>query len=218
MKNIISLILTIVFINTLYGQKEYSISFDKDDFTFKESENGYYILLDDNNYFLLEDTTLPALPYISVNILIPEDTDIENISVAKTEMEILKNVNIASNPPLMPTSGLFQQATSKVTYTEDKYPDENVQLQSKNTMQGFTFVSFIVCPFIYNVKEKNLTMITNFDISFDVIDATSTKSETAITKRYDMEDVITNLVINSSELSSLYTTKSTALKSISSET
>jgi hypothetical protein len=36
MKNIISLILTIVFINTLYGQKEYSISFDKDDFTFKE--------------------------------------------------------------------------------------------------------------------------------------------------------------------------------------
>ena len=77
MKNIISFIFTIVLINTLYAQEKYSISFDKDDFTFKESEDGYYILSDDNNFFLLEDTTLPALPYTSINILIPSNSDID---------------------------------------------------------------------------------------------------------------------------------------------
>jgi hypothetical protein len=219
MKNIISLFCAIVFVSTLQAQKKYNISFDKNDFIFIESNVGYSILYGNNDYFLLEDTTLPALPYKSVNILIPNNTDINNISVTKTEINVLEKARIVNNPTVMPVSNLQKQTTSKVDYTEDKYPTENVQFQRKNIMQGFTFVSFIVCPFIYNVKEEKLIMITNFEISFNVTNETSTKSESVITKRYDMEDVITNLVINSSEISTLYATelKSTTIKSTSSD-
>ncbi len=218
MEKIITFIVLLLSITgNLYSKDNYNITFSQDEFTLKKSASGYYIQTDNIDYILLEDTTLPALPYLGVDILLPEGKSIGNISVSKTVEKIADDIVMAPNPIVIPTNTVSQKNIPITRYTKDIYPDKNVQFQAVNRIQSYSFASFIICPFIYNASTKELKIITSIDISFDTIDEVSEKSASSTNRRYDMIDLVSNLVINPSELSDLYADEQTpvALKSAS---
>ena len=91
MKKIFTLSITILFCIVAVSQSKYNFSFDETEYSFIETKAGYQILCKSLDYFFLSDTTSPALPYKSIYVLIPENVDIENISIEIESKEILKN-------------------------------------------------------------------------------------------------------------------------------
>ena len=81
MKKIFFIVLLAINLAAL-SQSNYNLKFDEKDFSFVETEKGYQIVCKNADYYLLEDTTLPALPHKIISILIPENTDVENVNVS----------------------------------------------------------------------------------------------------------------------------------------
>jgi hypothetical protein len=218
MKNIL-LILTAMAINyQISAQSKYNIHFEKESFTYNWSKDGYNISCQDDDFFLLEDASLPALPYKSINILIPENSIIENIAINKTGIEELEYIRINKNPQIQPSSNIKQRSSIKSPYIEEKYPTNNVKFVSVIKMQGFHYASFLICPFIYDIGNSTLHLINNIDITLEFNLKSISEKERAIVHRYDMESIVKNLVINPTELSTLYSYSSKgATKSSSSD-
>ena len=81
MKKIFILSIAILSCIIAVSQSKYNFSFEETEFSFLKTKAGYQILCQSLDYFFLSDTTSPALPYKSIYVLIPENVDIENISV-----------------------------------------------------------------------------------------------------------------------------------------
>ncbi|NLJ82584.1 MAG: hypothetical protein GX330_05605 [Bacteroidales bacterium] len=204
-KIILSFWVILFLTNNIIAQVNYNIKFDKGKFSFTLNEDGNYsIIPNEDSYFFIEDTTLPALPYTTINILVPKNVNIENLKINTTHTIILQNITLAKNPQLMKSSEM-SNSSSNANYAKKRYPDENIQFLSINKMQDFHFASFSICPFIYDNENKTLSIITDFNISFQYNHLSSTKSN--VQERYDMEDVVKSIVINPNELDVLYPAK-----------
>jgi len=205
MKKIVILLQVMAICLAIFPQSNYSLKFEENDFSFVEMETGCRILSKDAGYYLLSDTTLPALTYKTVYILVPENTDLKNINVSIKSEEKRRNIYLMNNPVVRPTSTINNNANSNNnSYLKDKYPDENVKFVTIVKSQGFYMAAFSVCPFIYHAQNRTLELITEMNISFDYERKASTESINSNVKRYDMEDFVRSLIINPEDINVLY--------------
>ena len=135
----------------VFSQSNYNLNFEENEFSFLETEIGYQILPKSVDYYLLGDTTLPALPYKTIHILIPENTDVENVTVNVKTKEILQDIFLIRNPVEQPVSAVGNNSNSNIdNYSKDIYPNENLKFETVIKSRGFYMAAFSVCPFIYN--------------------------------------------------------------------
>lgn len=200
----------------LSAQVSYTISFDKSDFKIVKGAKTSTIEANDmTKYFYKEDISLPALPYYMVNVLIPADKTIVNISVSteKNSVSVIeKDILIQQNPEVVAISDLFEQKTVEddiPEYKEVLYPASVGDYIGTDILQGFVIAHFIVCPFSYNAKDNVLSFVSKFSISFDYKSIDRKK----IGDRQCDKDILKDIIINSEEIDAMYGTSKIGTKS-----
>ena len=189
----------------VFSQSNYSLKFEENEFSFLKTETGYQIVSKSADYYLLGDTTQPALPYKTIHILIPENTDVENVTVNVKTRKILQDILLLKNPVEQPVSTVGNNSDSNVgNYSKDIYPNENLNFETVIKSRGFYMAAFSVCPFIYNTQKRSLELIIEMDISFNQSRKSTTESTNSSIRRDDMKDFIKSFIINPEEINVLY--------------
>jgi len=181
MKNtILSLLLFISFVSQAQTIKEYELEYNLSDFTFTTDENNLTVISSIQNDFILkEDSSLPALPYFYINVLISEGKIQNYHSFIESVQIIKKGIILSTNPLIVPTNivSTQQNNTRQPNYSNLKYPDNNIELISTNRMGDYTYASFELCPFIYNAKTKELSFISKIRLAINLSEDIALKSE-----------------------------------------
>ena len=186
----------------LYSAKTYNFKFDKNDFEFVEDRGEYHIIpRNDKLVFIDNDTIMPALPYYFVDILLPQGTQVSNITYDINSIEIIPNVTkIVRNYVSVPTDNKEQKKESAETkYPLFKYPQHSVTLVKQEKYGQYSYAVIKLCPFIYEVNEK-LSFASDITISL------SLKKVDRVTNESIKGDVgmIKNMVINPEDINSYY--------------
>jgi len=211
MKRIFILLQVMAIHLAIFAQSNYNLKFEENEFSFWETATGYQILPKSVDYYLLGDTTLPALPYKTIYILIPENMDVENVTVNIKTKEILQDIFLIKNPVEQPVSTVGNNSNSNEdNYSKEIYPNENLKFETVIKSRGFYMAAFSVCPFIYNTQKRSLELIIEMNISFNQSRKSSAESTNSSIRRDDMKDFIKNFVINPEEINTLYPQQQTS--------
>lgn len=210
MKRCKFLLLLFLSIN-LYGQseKEYSLHFDIDDFTFQEECGQIHISSRNNDAFVWGDTLSPALPCIGVNILIAPTEIFDGFSEEYKEVLAMSEAIIEPNPLPLPTNS-SQLANGKryVTYKNAFYPRNEIEYTGTHLMDGYKYLSFVVCPFRYDVLNRQLYLKTDLTIKLKLTqqgDCLKKKDgESRNNIGYNMYNIVKKTVLNGNEVETLY--------------
>ncbi len=149
------------------------------------------------------DTLDPALPYVGVNILIDYTNDLADFSYEGYENLIESNIIVDCIPKNLPCNIQQESLYShQIEYYKQSYPEESVQFTGTHTMDGYKFLSFVVCPFRYDAENKNLYL--KKDISLHLKLKSLASKDLPRTSGKNMRDIVKHLIINGNELETLY--------------
>ncbi|MDD2611693.1 MAG: C25 family cysteine peptidase [Bacteroidales bacterium] len=209
MKKIYSLVFIycLLFYSQLWADisKQYDISFEKEDFEFVKDNLGMTHIKPTKQieYTISGDTTQPALPYTKVSVWIPQNAEVADYSFNVKSEQLLSEIIMAPCPRILPYDSIVTDIKIKnVDYSEKQYPLASVSMNPTTTLQGYKYVSFIVCPFIYNTTTKELDLITNIQLSIKLKTADCFNSSLPIRK--EGQQRVRRLVINPKELDAMF--------------
>ena len=143
----------------LMGQttRVFTVNFSEKDFSFTKDGDLLNIVSTDGKAVIWGDTLDLSLPCVGVNILIEFADDYAGFSYEGNETLVESDVIIDYNPVAIPTNVHQEvQRFHQKEYTKKSYPDENVQFTGAHMMDGYKFLSFVICPFRYDAEKKNL--------------------------------------------------------------
>lgn len=145
--------------------KTIQLSYDASDFSL-EAENGLtYIDSDTHNVFFESDTLLPALPHITVNILIGPSQSYISHTTQKSFSLLASSIIIAPNSPDILDFLNYDVPDSTDVYYSGIYPTSNVEYIGEEMIDGAKLLVFDVCPFRYNSITKKLYLLSNLSIN-----------------------------------------------------
>ena len=178
MKQITTTFFLLLFSTCLWAQKtkEFTLNFNEGEFSYFKIGDRINIVSKDNKAVIWGDSIDPALPYYETNILIDPTEDFIGISYELKEALVMNNVIIENNPINNPTYIENNiDNIRQVYYSPKTYPDNNIVYTGSHTMDGYKFLSFVVCPFKYDAKNKKLYLITdlNFENSQEICGSNS---------------------------------------------
>lgn len=216
-KNNFILLLLLFFPFIVLGQKskDISISYEESDFLYETVNNQLHIVSKKGNSILWGDTIDPALPCINVNILIAPTENYISMSYECQESLIMQDVIVEPNPIPIPTNNQFPlNENRKVKYTQMVYPNKNVEYTGTHLMDGYKYISLIVCPFRYDPQNKKLYFNKNVNIKLNL--STQIKRSDLFEKQCgnNMRLAVKKLTINGNELETLYKEKISTTKSL----
>lgn len=195
----------------LLGQKNmvYTVSFNKSDFSFEKKGEMTQIKSINANSVLWGDSLSPALPYVGVNILIPETRGYEDFIIEENSEElILSNVEIEPNPINVPTNQKQISNSRSIKYLQPSYPLVRIEHTGTHIMDGYKYLSFVVCPFRYDAFRKNLFFSKQIRIKIKTKHLQSTQYQSSrLEKPYlglNMYDHIKKNIINVDEIKEYY--------------
>lgn len=181
--------------------KTIQLSFNASDFT-TEIENGLtYIESDVYDIYFLSDTLLPALPHITVNVLIePNQTYISHTCQQSQQLFSTNNVMIAPNTyefcdtlttniPSEPTSYSYRRL----------YPTSNVEYLGEELIDGAKILVFDICPFKYYGKDFRLYILTTLTLNILLSD-NGTRTLRSTNGLNNMYGIVNDMIINPEDL------------------
>lgn len=189
--------------------KDFSFNFDVDDFTYSEDDGLVKIVSKNKSMVLWGDTLDPALPYLGVSILISPIEEYCSFTADYREVLVRTNAVIEPNPIPVPTNmPQLVNARRHVAYTEGTYPKDNVIYTGTHCMDGYKYLSFLVCPFSYDALNNNIYLKTKVSIKLK-LKQSDTKGRDAISNRENigknMRNMVRNMVVNGDDIEKLYT-------------
>jgi len=204
MKRSIQIILiSFLFPMMLMAQKSKTIvlAFNYNDFVYRDINGMLFISSKIQPASYDVDSLAPALPYICFKVLIGFNYDISSISYTKHETLIRTRVQIVPNPTLV-TDGSIQTKRDflQVTYNKSNYPKNPLTLKGTNIMDGYKMANIKICPFRYDMNEKNLYLLDSIHIRLDM-NSTKVSSNSA---GKNMRNIVKCLVVNADEMETLY--------------
>lgn len=190
--------------------KTVTLAFQEDDF-FISRERDSLSIIDSHNYntFLKSDTLLPALPYISVSVLIGPNDEYSGYSLNDEEISFRRGIILAPNPVCMTTDKpIPTQWNPTVNYSQAIYPIENIECNGIRWLHGYKMVSFLVCPFRYNAASGELFLKQRLTLNLTLHQGNDSRegNEQSIAMSVNEYHLATikQLVVNGSEAESLY--------------
>ena len=209
MKNNLILIFLLSLSSTiLYGQpdKEVSLSYNPGDFIIDNVDGKAFITSSDHSLHFMSDSLAPALPYIAVKVLVGSNSQYAGFSHSETEQLFASNIDMAPNPiEVQANITQLQESTYNTEFPDSIYPSEPVIYAGTQTMDGYRYMSFLVCPFRYDVKNRQLFFHPSCTISINFSTVSNAPgynlTETAGSV---MRDVVQGMVFNPEEMDNLY--------------
>lgn len=181
--------------------KTVKLTFSKQQFSFvKNSAGATEIIMRDGVFGYGEDTSLPGLPLVAVNVRVPNGVDFDGLTEAATKKILFNDVVVATNPVNYPTNyvGEMPQATLP-NYSATSYPSSNVQYVSTSTADGYTVLRFLVCPFKYDTQEKRLYLTNSISFNISLKDSPSLQSDADNAYGQNLAGIMSTQVMNASE-------------------
>lgn len=195
----------------LCGQvvKEYSLHFDMNDFLFEDKNGMVQIISKNKDYVIWGDTIDPALPCLGMNILISPTEEYVRVEEKYNEKNILSDVYIEPNPMPAPTNlSMPLNERRYLVYDKTNYPQMGIEYTGTHLMDGYKYLSFVVCPFRYNALNKRLYLKTDITLRLHLITQNDLmKSKDAPSKLFggnNMRDMIKKNVLNNNEIEYIY--------------
>lgn len=147
-----------------------SLEYSEKDFEIAETEGLVYLSANKHTAILKNDTLAPALPFICLNVLIGPDESYVDFTSNNTEVLLREEITVAPNP-----SECFahekEPSPAKslpLLYSKSNYPDLQIEYTGTHKMNGYTFLTFLVCPFRYDFPSKKLFLCNRIDLNIQL--------------------------------------------------
>lgn len=195
---------------SMYGQnvREYSLHFNIDDFCYSENDGFGHIDLRNGNTIVWGDTLEPALPCIGVNILVSVNDSYKDAFLKSNEVLVLSDVKIEPNSRPVPTNHVVSSFDRNATYECAVYPQKEIEYTGTHLMDGYKYLSFVVCPFRYETRNNRLFLKKDINIELQL-----SNEDNSLTENYEgpynelgsnMRGLVETMVVNGGEMEMLY--------------
>ncbi|MBQ8361273.1 MAG: hypothetical protein IJX44_04905 [Bacteroidaceae bacterium] len=168
--------------------RTYTVKFDREDFSVAETQVGDMISSNKHHIFFEENTSLPAIPYRIINILLPEYQSFKNFTFTVDKTLQTTDVTLASNPVCITTD----TDPDSISVPLNEYPLKdyplNVELLDIRTLECYRYARFKVPLIAYNPIDKLVTWATQISISIE------TEEKPFEAKDYVRLDVVKNMM------------------------
>lgn len=147
-----------------------SLEYSEKDFGITETEGLVYLSTNNYNSILKNDTSIPALPYICVNVLIGPDESYIDFTSNNTEIMLREGITVAPNPPevFANENNIVPTISLPFVYTKSNYPDLQLEYTGTHITNGYKFLTFLVCPFRYDFTNKRLYLNSRIDLNIQL--------------------------------------------------
>ena len=149
-----------------------------------------------------EETGEPNIPWISVNVSVPNGAVLLDANFIKNKSILHKNILIEAVQRIIPVSYAGEVDYVDPNYTsldQNIYPSENVKFTEVSKLSCYTIFNFLVSPFDYNIEEKSLEEIQDITIEFTY----KIGKNISNVRKWDDGDfyeVVKNIVVNNEEV------------------
>ncbi len=142
------------------------LSFQKEDFTLNTNSEGLVrIIASEGSYFYSEEPDKPALPSRSVDILVPEGAELIDFDFSFETEEYPQEMRLSKNElPLSFNDANGANINVSASAFSGTFPQEVLSYNSKEMMQGYTWLNFTVSPFLYDSQSGILSLIHHLKI------------------------------------------------------
>lgn len=199
-------ILSVIFLMSLsvMGQdtKFVSLNYSISDFELTQTGDEYHISSSVVDYICLSDTAAPALPFVSVYVLIGNCQTYDGHTVQTSATLVREDVLLAHNSQQVPTSRREFYLTQNANgFSEPSYPSEVAIYTGTHVMGGHRVLSFLICPFHYDASSHNLYLNTSIDLHISLAGGIQTAPSIADAH---LKESLSRFVVNPQELPVLY--------------
>lgn len=153
--------------------KNVTLTFDKTDFSYDINSSGETLVLSIGKVasYLESENTL-GLPYLSYDIPISENETYKDIKYSIEKEKIIDNCNIAAAPQQIPSNKTANETeTSNCRNESINNQFVNVKYAGEYIRQGEKIITFNICPFIYDNRNKQLLFINKIDLKIKLQDS-----------------------------------------------
>lgn len=193
--------------------KTISVAFDANDFSL--SYNSARTLVISTNKLKTsygDDINEPCLPFIPLNVLIPDNNSYLGFNMNSVKTLIKENVIIAANSIQLPTNQCMNEPpiVKVPQYGNKTYPSSIASYVGTSVMDGYTILNFQICPFEYDAQEKKLFFHEEMTLSIDLEKSFNRTATFPKGKGNNMREIVRSLVINPDEIETIQESRSTA--------
>lgn len=188
----------------LWGQrvKNISLSFDNNKFRTYMENGCEYIKSDAYDFSYGNNPNEPAIPFVTVNVLIGPNEELDDFSFSKIDSVFMTNVLLGPNPVIFSMDQPYYHVDSViVNYVDSIYPSEDCRFMGKMTIGGYKILTFKIPVFKYLADDRVLTItsICNLDLTLHDIEPSAPQE-----LNREMSSLVNDLVVNSEDISTLY--------------
>ncbi len=168
MKRIISIGLYLFSCICLAAQttRTYTLKFDRKDFSFTNYAGGEMITSSKHNIVFDDDTLKPAIPYVNINILMPEGHKLKDYTYTIGKAQKTEEINLPANPKY-----IFTNLDSESSVMQDEYPLKKypliVEFVKEEQLECYRYARFRVPIIAYNAVSKIASWPSKIDISIE---------------------------------------------------
>lgn len=186
------------------GERIFQLDLKYNEFCLTKTDKGDFIIQSDRHDVVFKtDSLQPALPFVSVSILIAPNEVYRGCQLQGEDSLVQQNILIAPNPQPIPTNESVRNNKNKVSvsYNEQQYPGLACEYQGTQLTDGYKTVTLLICPFTYDTASGNLFFKQNLHVKLATTNSSIRNRSFAGT---NMREMISRQIINSEELATLY--------------
>ncbi len=191
------------------------LSFDQNDFSLVlTGDELFRIEASDDTYFYSEEPDFPAIPFRSIDVLIPTGADLVDFHFSYESEKYPQSIRLIKNVLPLPVSQTPENSPRLFTTAfTGVFPRQVVKYNTSQIMQGFTWLNFTITPFLYDSNTETLSLIKHLELH---ITYSQKKDVQAYSRRENqLIPLILDRVMNPGDLDRLYPDKQAEIKSSS---
>lgn len=204
MKRGLILFMAFVAVAAMANNKKVVLTFDEKDFILNQKDGVYSISTTKYDFDYSYKSSDPALPFILVNVLIGSQDEYVGMNSTYEAKPLLRGVSVRHNPLIVPTNwtGTLPKRDTE-EYAHVIYPETAIKCTGVSDVDGYRYVSFLVCPFLFEPRNGVLTLKTKMVLDIQ-LNQDALKKPMIATAGTHMRDYVSRRVINPEEINSLY--------------
>lgn len=150
-----------------YETKKISLHYNRNDFTYHFDEDSCVLVTTDKYFYAFgSDSYSPALPLISINVLIGDNDEYSEFSCNVVESVLMSNIRMLPNPTCVTTNQFYdhEKRHEEVKYSQAEYPQFPVKYVGTHMVDGYRMLGFLVIPLKYDAINGVLLINDTIDL------------------------------------------------------
>ena len=181
----------------------HTVEFNRNDFSIVQDLHGDIITSSKHILHYSEDTSLPAIPYVLINILLPDGQTLKSYSFDIEEISSYsENITLSANPkPILTNQSINTINEEPDTIYPIKDYSFSVNLLSENIIGNSRYVCFEVSPISYNAISKTIAWVSSIDLNLTTEKLVENGKENSMNKSRITNDFLKSVLHNPESIS-----------------